>query len=103
MVWLSCLINTLIKNGDNIKKMIFDHWSCLVEDKLFLNLKQYSGYKKKKSFKKSLKEDQSEKNNLFDEANSCITLISTANEKSQHRHLAVFALVLQVEKFILCQ
>ena len=43
------------------------------------------------------------KTQFFDKAGSCINLISTERQKSQHRHLAVFALILQVEKFILWQ
>lgn len=74
-----------------------------MEDKLFkLWNSIYSRYNLK-TLKNYLKKAKVKENNLFDKADSCITLISTEKEKSQHTHLAVFALIFQVEKLILCQ
>ena len=77
-----------------------------MEDKLYLDYGPIHTLVNIKTIKKLLK-NQSEKkkknNDSFDKANSCITLIRTKKGKSQHSHLAVFALIFQMEKLILCQ
>ena len=61
----------------------------------------YSGYNFK-TLKNYLNKTKVKKKK-FGKADSCINLISTEKQKSQHRNFAIFALILQVEKFILWQ
>lgn len=62
----------LVSNG---RQIMFKLWNSI-----------YSGYNLK-TLKNYLKKTKVKENNLFDKADSCITLINTEKEKSQHRQL----------------